>query len=454
MPLSEQHRARLDDIVSRMEAAGESPDSIKAVIADYTTKVGKLSTPAPAPDSMGTAAVKSAAGTVVGAVKEPLVGLKDLASTVIHDPELLRGSALEGLLPGGHLAVAAGKAIAGQSIDALKNATQPGIEPIERISHLLSAVPLVGPAAQQMGMKLGVGSTFARPTGEAMSAQDQQTVGQGIGEVAGNAALLGMGRGVKSIGEALAKARGGPAGGPTPLETANRALGVKPKNMEAGRNPGIQALKQGIDLQAPTREIVTQIGDKLNELTTHKKPIALQQWSVGTGDTLFEEQLGGDATHKVNTMLDEVVSDATRLGDKKLATRAQRMMEYVQDSRGKPLEDLTYQEADDLAHDIWRLKRDYFGGKQNRPLAAALERVYGVINEALPPPVRELNTQIRDLVSAQDAAKAKLLKERASHGPPPIKDVSTLRRVIRHTPTFTPAMRMAKLLERMIPGGE
>src|SRR5688500_3698758 len=106
-----------------------SDEQIRAVLK-RKVQSPKLSTPKP--DSMGMSAIKGAAGTVGEAVAAPFKGLKDLASTVVSDPELLRGSPLEGLIPGGPLAVEAGKAIAGQSIDALKRMVQPGIEPIER----------------------------------------------------------------------------------------------------------------------------------------------------------------------------------------------------------------------------------------------------------------------------------------------------------------------------------
>lgn len=55
MPLAEQYRAKLDTIVSKMEAAGETDDEIRAVIADFKGKyegAQEIAQPAPGPSVM------------------------------------------------------------------------------------------------------------------------------------------------------------------------------------------------------------------------------------------------------------------------------------------------------------------------------------------------------------------------------------------------------------------
>lgn len=463
-----------------------SDDQIRAALG--RVKQPKLSAPK-APDSMGMSALKSGVGTVVDAVKQPLVGLKDLASTVVHDPELLRGSPLEGLLPGGHLAVAAGKAIAGQSIDALKRMVQPDITPIERVSHGLSAVPMVGPAAQQMGMKLGVGSTYARPTGEATSPQDSATFGEGVGELGGNAALLGLGKGVSKIGEALVRAKGRahtPDAGTlkSAIQETNGVLGIKPKHIvvdNRGRqltNPAAEVLAQGIDPRAPINDIVRDISTKIDQLTMKKDAILTSEKAGAEAAQTSPdampgvEQFGGQRTYDIHQTIDSLVRNAKNVGKDSLAKNLVRLKrEYLQNDRKiytdesqLVKDDLNFVEADNLARDLWSVREHFFGGKKNKqPLARDISRAFGDIKEGLPREVQALDTQIRNLIAAREAGveTAKAGGSVRPAKPPYVKDVATFRKVIRHTPplggVFSPLgniQRIAKMLERMAPGGD
>src|SRR6476469_1547547 len=48
MPLSEAHRSKLDSVVSQMEANGEAPDAIQAVVEDFKAKYSSAGVQAPA----------------------------------------------------------------------------------------------------------------------------------------------------------------------------------------------------------------------------------------------------------------------------------------------------------------------------------------------------------------------------------------------------------------------
>lgn len=419
-------------------------------------------------ESLYSAAKPALRSTAAAAPSEGEAGLEGFGRALKAPIQLAGaiGGAVTGLNPRPAAEMVQGQVQ--QSIGSLKESVDPNLSTVERLGNLIGAIPGIGPATQSFGRGLGAPLASALVEGKVPTAEEKAQQAGAVGEGFGNLALMGAGQGASNIGKALVRARQGAEGArgmaglgkePTPIEMANEAIGVTPKHVRVNKqgeikvNPGARVLSEGIDLSKPTDEIVSQISNRLDEVKSLKESIL---------ETRFgNEKIPGDVIPQIRDLLDDVIRDAKRVGNKKLAEQAQATRRYVFHPKIKGELDLTYPEADTLAHDLWRMKTTHLTGKRLRPLAAAVEQVYGVIQEGMPAGVKAYNASMRDLISAQDAAMKKLAKETAA-GPAAASKAegtgSLVRQIVRQTPVIpgTPGatqLRIIKLLERAIPGG-
>lgn len=212
MPLSEQHRAKLDSLVQQMEAGGESEDDIRLVVEDYKQKYGAGPPSAPNPILAGAQGFLEH-NQLTAPFAHPVELAKDaaaladptaLAEEVAQDPTALHPANLAARA-GTELAKGAYNTASGETEKRLSTAIQDFNTPVNTLSEALTK-----PLKQQYELSMAGLAAFPLTTGISVAAgklEDPATRAEGLGAALGEASnvLIPFApKGARSLGNKVA----------------------------------------------------------------------------------------------------------------------------------------------------------------------------------------------------------------------------------------------------------
>lgn len=463
MALSQDQRKQLDGIVAKMDADGAGEAEIKAVVQDFTTKFAAAPPEASPLERFGQGlkhltidpAMDAASGVAHYVQDHPMeAGATLLGPAGMAAPVIRGGMAL---LKGAKAGIESEAAKAGALMDQTGAAARgPTGRGLSATGHMIAAaVPVVGPvvagsveraasgdmagAAGELTGLLGTAEAGRAVEGAAATTTANRAVASEVGgqgmDATRIAAAAKNAEEIAKAQEAADAVRGmsGLGKQPTNIEQANSVIGVRPKDLKKGYQPAEGVLRNDIPVNGRTRaEVAGDITTKLGEFGDKKQGLLGADRIAGSAE---------DVSAAADLLKPEIVN-LKKIGDTAGARQFRAAYKEIKSlvtpetktsailgPDGNPVTettpaafgpDLTPKDFESIIERVDGLIKATGSGALKADLRNNLYKIRRMISDAQvagDPALRDVNTQMRDLLSAKRAITDRILREKASAGP-------------------------------------